>query len=242
MASSTPKLSWNEGGQWSIREWYAINHLEDELQRIVSSDPSLKMKVPIGADLSLLEPPAPHPSLRDTDGRRHKVAIVGAGVTGLFLGMMFDYFKTEVPEFDIEYDIIEAGPEDRVGGRLFTYNFPHKTGTRSGPHDYYDVGGMRFPENPVMTRVFELFAFLKMHKQDLKPDTPNGALIPYSMTNTVSGNVQNEPFCYNGITKWGSYVDIAASAGEGGDAFGFNKDPYAKPIPSAYVFPAPWAI
>jgi len=48
---------------------------------------------------------------------------------------MFDYFKTEVPEFDIEYDIIEAGPGDRVGGRLFTYNFPHNAGTPSGPHE-----------------------------------------------------------------------------------------------------------
>ena len=118
MTGRTPKLHWYEDGQLSIREQYATNHLEDELQRIVSSDSSLKTQVPIGVDLSLLEPPAPHPSLRDTDGRRHKVAVVGAGVTGLFLGMMFDYFKTEVPEFDIEYDIIEAGPEDRVGGRL----------------------------------------------------------------------------------------------------------------------------
>jgi len=97
---------------------------------------------------------------------------------------------------------------------------------------------MRFPENPVMARVFELFTFFNMRKQDLGPNTPKGALIPYSMTNTVNGNVQNEPFCYNCITNWGSYVDIAATAGEGGDAFGFNKDPYAKPIPSAYVFPS----
>ncbi|KAK4448884.1 hypothetical protein QBC34DRAFT_438663 [Podospora aff. communis PSN243] len=232
----TGRLYWHKGAPHSIREQYAQNHLEDELQRIVSSDPSLKRHVPIGADLKLLEPPSPQRdhSPRHTDGPRPKVAIVGAGVTGLFLGMMFDYFKMRVEAFDIEYDIIEAGTEDRVGGRLFTYNFPHKEGVPSGPHDYYDVGGMRFPDNPVMTQVFELFTFLQMYKQDLTPNTTNGALIPYSMTNMANGN-QNEPFRYNGITKWGSYVDIAAKAGEGGDAFGFNKDPYAKPIPSVIL-------
>ncbi|KAM7186371.1 hypothetical protein V8F33_011844 [Rhypophila sp. PSN 637] len=62
---------------------------------------------------------------------------------------------------------------------------------------------------------------------DLKPDTSNGALIPYSMTITViMVKVLNQQLCYNGMTKWGSYVDIAACAGEEGDDFGFNKDPY----------------
>ncbi|KAM7187564.1 hypothetical protein V8F20_010931 [Naviculisporaceae sp. PSN 640] len=240
MATWRPKLHWHlhKEGKQSIREQYAFNHLRHEMYKIVSKDESLQKQLPIGPDFSLPEPPAAKPSPHRPDGRKYKVAIVGAGVTGLFLGMMFDYFKTKVPHFDIEYDIIEAGPEDRVGGRLFTYNFPPKPGAPSGPHDYYDVGGMRFPENPVMTRVFELFRLLDMHKQELKPDTPNGALIPYSMTNTVpgvDGPVQNEPFCYNGITKWGSYTDIAAEAGEGGDAFGFNQDPYAPAIPTVIL-------
>ena len=242
-----PTLSCNEDGGPSVREQYATQHLYYELERLVSSDPFLKALLPSKDGKLLLDLPASrsplghgdHPA--GTGDRPSKVAIVGAGVTGLFLGMMLDYFNTRVPEFHVDYDILEAGPEDRVGGRLFTYNFPLKPDSPPGPHDYYDVGGMRFPQNPFMARVFDLFTWLKMpfvNKDELRSDTPIGSLIPYSMTNK-NGTEQNEPFCFNGITKWGSYVDIAASAGEGGDAFGFNEDPYAREIPPAYVLQSP---
>lgn len=77
-----------------------------------------------------------------------KVGIIGAGAAGLFTGLIFDFLNRELGEhgFEISYDILEAGTEDRVGGRLYTYYFSDK------PHDYYDVGAMRFPENPMMKR------------------------------------------------------------------------------------------
>ncbi|EJD42298.1 hypothetical protein AURDEDRAFT_89618 [Auricularia subglabra TFB-10046 SS5] len=49
------------------------------------------------------------------------------------------------------YEILE-GNKERVGGRLFTHKFPG-----GGPNDYYDVGAMRFPDIPFMTRTFDLF-------------------------------------------------------------------------------------
>ncbi|KAK4163712.1 hypothetical protein QBC43DRAFT_344953 [Cladorrhinum sp. PSN259] len=152
-----------------------------------------------------------------------KIAIVGAGCSGLFLGLMIDFLHEKIPEFNLKYDIFEAAGEDRVGGRLFTYNFP--PGEKPGPHEYYDVGGMRFPENPVMERVFDLFDYLKMPcVKPLTRDTPNGTLIPYSMTNKdKSGDSQNEPFRFNDITRWGSYTNIAAKA-EDADPFRFNSD------------------
>ena len=71
---------------------------------------------------------------------------------------------------------------------------------------------MRFPDNPIMKRVFELFGWLEMpHVKPLQKDTANGSLIPYSMTNLREGQ-QNEPFWYNDTTKWGSYIRIAAEA------------------------------
>lgn len=78
-----------------------------------------------------------------------KIAIVGAGVSGLFTALLFDWLN-EHPKLKgklkIDYEIIEAAQESRVGGRLFTHRFSE------AEHDYYDVGAMRFPENQVMNR------------------------------------------------------------------------------------------
>ncbi|KAK1756354.1 hypothetical protein QBC47DRAFT_444804 [Echria macrotheca] len=221
-------LSLNEKGGPSVREQYATHHLEAELLRLASADEGLTGYITTDKDGKLLlQPPEPRSMLGDGSPEfkhPHKVAIVGAGVTGL-LGMMLDFFNEHVDGFKVGYDIFEAGPPERVGGRLFSYKFPVTPNSPAGPHDYYDVGGMRFPENPIMDRVFDLFTWLKMPKvcaDQFTSDTPNGSLIPYSMTNKKD-DVQNEPFCYNGTSKWGSYLDIAAKA-ENFDAFGFNKN------------------
>ena len=84
-----------------------------------------------------------------------RVCIIGAGAAGLFTAMLFDYLNiSNIPGFHVNYDIFEARAEKDpasgrfgTGGRLFTYNFS------DGPHDYYDVGAMRFPDNPVMRRL-----------------------------------------------------------------------------------------
>jgi len=74
------------------------------------------------------------------------VCIIGAGSAGLFTALLLDYLNQNVPDFNVQYDIFESGDASRVGGRLYTYNFT------SIPHDYYDVGAMRFPDNPIMQR------------------------------------------------------------------------------------------
>ncbi|KAK7429417.1 hypothetical protein QQZ08_004009 [Neonectria magnoliae] len=74
------------------------------------------------------------------------IGIVGAGVGGLFTAM--------------------AAGEERLGGRLYTHKFSDKE------HDYYDVGAMRFPNNEIMTKTFQLFKLL-----GLEPG--RGGLIPY---------------------------------------------------------------
>lgn len=108
------------------------------------------------------------------------LGIVGAGVAGLFAAKVLDYLNrklsqmadedggsqsgtpTNVAEFQRQYDPIQRAPNtlyfaytiheaaqaDRVGGRLYTHNF----GGPRRAHDYYDVGAMRFPNNPVMAR------------------------------------------------------------------------------------------
>lgn len=74
-----------------------------------------------------------------------KVCIIGAGVAGLYIAKMLD--DLDIP--NLSYDILESS--DRIGGRIFTYNFSDV------PHDYYDIGAMRYPDIPIMKRTFHLF-------------------------------------------------------------------------------------
>lgn len=89
----------------------------------------------------------PEPSQNDD----LKVGIVGGGCAGLFTAMIFNKLKSMLKETNIVLpvtcEIFEAAGKERLGGRVYTYQFPPH-----GPHDYYDVGAMRFPEITVMNR------------------------------------------------------------------------------------------
>ena len=76
------------------------------------------------------------------------MGIIGAGAAGLFTGMIFDHLK-EKYNLDVEYEILEANDETRVGGRLYSHYFV-KPPPGEGNHEYYDVGAMRYPESEVM--------------------------------------------------------------------------------------------
>ena len=82
----------------------------------------------------------------EDQGSKFHVGIVGAGCAGLFTAMIFDYLN-ENHGLEVTYDILEANEEKRLGGRLYTHHF-----TPEKDHLYYDVGGMRFPDNPMMQR------------------------------------------------------------------------------------------
>jgi hypothetical protein len=84
----------------------------------------------------------------------YRVAIIGAGVAGLRTALLLQSMR-------IPYKIFEAS--NRPGGRLFTYHFPSKPPYNpQGKHDYYDVGGMRFPNNKANEETFKLFKELNL--------------------------------------------------------------------------------
>ncbi|CAF3640669.1 unnamed protein product [Fusarium graminearum] len=122
------------------------------------------------------------------DSKKLDIGIIGAGVSGLFTALVFDWLNEECKDqgLKINYDIIEAGEEARLGGRLYTHRFS------DAPHDYYDVGAMRFPNNTIMRRTFQLFNYLGM-----KPG--KGGLIPYYMDD-VDGVC---PTYFNDVRKVG---------------------------------------
>lgn len=124
------------------------------------------------------------------------ICIVGAGAAGLFTAMLFDYLNEIYPGLNVKYTILEA-EEKRLGGRLYTYKFPKKPDQPDiGPHDYFDVGAMRFPTVKTMDRTFALFNTLGMKfVGDVPPkEAPApGDLIPYYFSG------KNQPTLYNGV-------------------------------------------
>ncbi|KAG6356010.1 hypothetical protein INS49_015395 [Diaporthe citri] len=134
---------------------------------------------------------------------RFKVGIVGGGVAGLFTALILDWLNKNLGKdkgeeyLDIDYEILEAADEDRLGGRLYTHRFSDLKG---GVHDYYDVGAMRFPENDVMKRTFQLFEMLGIEKGRLgdrkKADDPP-KLVPYSLKD------EEQPSYFNDLRRVG---------------------------------------
>ena len=167
-------LDWSVRQTTSIRDQWAHQHAVRGFKYIYNRSPSLPSGLLSGPrhlgpedPLPKLPPPPEAPRVRkpirpsrpEDEGEPIKIGIVGAGAAGLFTAMIFDYlnslnlkdYGTE-KIFHVEYDILEAAGPDRVGGRLFTYDFKASSSSPKGPHDYYDVGAMRFPDNPVMKR------------------------------------------------------------------------------------------
>ncbi|RGP71959.1 hypothetical protein FSPOR_3074 [Fusarium sporotrichioides] len=123
------------------------------------------------------------------------VGIVGAGVAGLFAALLFDWLNDH-PDLQgkglkINYDILEAAGAQRLGGRLYTHHFSDEE------HDYYDVGAMRFPNNTIMRRTFQLFKYIGI-TQESKP-----GLIPYYLGDKLDVC----PSYFNDISKRGNIWD-----------------------------------
>ena len=131
----------------SIRDQWAQYHVQQALRKTFNKfAPSLRLGRPLEDHEDLPEPQRLQLPTPPSTGTSPRVCIIGAGSAGLFTALLFDYLNQNVPDFNVQYDIFESGDPSRVGGRLYTYNFTPI------PHDYYDVGAMRFPDNPIMQR------------------------------------------------------------------------------------------
>ncbi|KAG5650548.1 hypothetical protein H0H81_011863 [Sphagnurus paluster] len=114
------------------------------------------------------------------------VAILGAGVSGLYIAMMLD-------SLGIKYELLEGSR--RIGGRLYTHNFP----TSQGKYQYYDVGAMRYPDTSFMQRTFDL-ARNRLGLQD--------KMLPY-----IRGN-DNAFMHFNGISMTKAQVKSTANSAD----------------------------
>ena len=67
-------------------------------------------------------------------------------------------------------------------------------------------------------------------EKDLSDKPKTGSLVPYYMQNLDADNQAFEPWCFNNVTKWGDYENIASKA-QNNDAFILNTDPGVSKIP-----------
>lgn len=130
----------------SIRDQWARYHVYSDLKDKLNKSPTPGLPT-LRDDEPLPQPPQLDLPVSKPTVTPPKVCIIGAGAAGLFTALLLDYLNECLPEFHVEYDIFESSAT--VGGRLYTYNF---SDAKDPPHDYYDVGAMRFPENPIMKR------------------------------------------------------------------------------------------
>ncbi|KDQ16657.1 hypothetical protein BOTBODRAFT_237068 [Botryobasidium botryosum FD-172 SS1] len=111
------------------------------------------------------------------------VGIIGAGAAGLYIAMILD-------DLGISYKILEASTH--AGGRVPTHRFANIG--NNNKWNYFDPGAMRFPENFVMRRVFNLM------RERLKI---GDKLLPYYFTDID----KNQVLLYNGIRRSQREID-----------------------------------
>lgn len=131
---------------------------------------------------SYLEEESPDPLL----DKGTKVCIIGAGIAGLYLALILQ--DLEIP--NLSWDILEAN-RDRIGGRIYTHHFSE------AHNDYYDVGAMRFPDIPIMSRVFDLFRRMQvpLKEFDMREINMNTKGHEISRTkNSLSANILSQSF------------------------------------------------
>ncbi|KAF2673077.1 flavin-containing amine oxidase [Microthyrium microscopicum] len=139
-----------------------------------------------------------------------KVGIVGAGVAGLYAGILLD-------SLNIDYDILEAS--ERIGGRIFTYRFDEAAWDASKPgepnyYDYYDVGAMRFPGMPWMDRVIgsQNTSIISYVNSKIK-STDRIQQIPYIFTANNTYRLFNDQLVYNQVNPSAATFKVLTSDG-----------------------------
>ncbi|KAF5661102.1 major facilitator superfamily transporter [Fusarium heterosporum] len=79
------------------------------------------------------------------------VGIVGAGISGLYTGLLLSREGHKVT-------IFEAA--DRVGGRIYTHRFTPQVKSQDV---YFEAGAMRIPRSSLHSKVFDLIRYLNTH-------------------------------------------------------------------------------
>eukprot|EP01127_Copromyxa_protea_P005372 TRINITY_DN15310_c0_g1_i1.p1 TRINITY_DN15310_c0_g1~~TRINITY_DN15310_c0_g1_i1.p1 ORF type:complete len:658 (-),score=101.61 TRINITY_DN15310_c0_g1_i1:129-2102(-) len=130
------------------------------------------------------------PGNRPSITKDSKIAIVGAGMSGLYAAMILESLGFT------NYEILEAN--NRPGGRIYTHHFGDQW---SGQHDYFDVGAMRFPEIPISDRLIGTKPWSLLNKLGLEREevmepyylSSDNCFLYFNGTRLQTGSEQEEP-------------------------------------------------
>lgn len=123
------------------------------------------------------------PPAKRRDKHALNIGIVGGGMAGLYAGMLLD-------TLGIGYHIFEASGE-RLGGRVYTYYFDN------APHQYAELGAMRFPLNFMQSRLFNFWDYLNRTAANI-PGAREIPRIPYILHDPTSNPDGGNLLCFNG--------------------------------------------
>ena len=120
---------------------------------------------------------------RDTPKDALRIGIVGGGQAGLYAASLLQ-------DLGIDFHIFEASGE-RLGGRVLTWYFD------DAPHQYAEMGAMRFPDNFMQDRLFKTWSYLN----ETAPRTQGAREIPKIPYVLFDGNPElraGNLLCFNG--------------------------------------------
>ncbi|UXI03707.1 flavin monoamine oxidase family protein [Photobacterium sp. TY1-4] len=113
------------------------------------------------------------------------VGIVGGGMAGMYASML-------LAKLGIHSQIFEASGE-RIGGRVYTHYFNNE------PHQYAELGAMRFPHNELQSRLFNFWDYLNTTVSEVE-NAREIPRIPYILfdSNEATPDTGNL-LCFNGM-------------------------------------------
>lgn len=112
-----------------------------------------------------------------------RIGIVGGGMAGMYAALLLE-------QLGISYQIFEASGE-RVGGRVLTHYF------NNAPHQYAELGAMRFPENWMQSRLFNFWEYLNNTASKVR-GAREIVRIPYILFDNSPAPDAGNLLCYNG--------------------------------------------
>jgi len=112
-----------------------------------------------------------------------RVGIVGGGMAGMYAALLLD-------QLGIDYQILEASGE-RLGGRVRTHYFNNK------PHQYAELGAMRFPQSWLQSRLFAFWDYLNRTAPGI-PGAREITRIPYILYDASTDPKAGNLLCFNG--------------------------------------------
>lgn len=112
-----------------------------------------------------------------------RVGIVGGGMSGMYTALLLEHLG-------IGYHLFEASGE-RMGGRVKTHYF------NDGPHQYAEMGAMRFPHTWMQTRLFNFWDYLNKTSGEV-PGARTIPRIPYVLYDHSTAADAGNLLCFNG--------------------------------------------